>query len=313
MKKTRHTDEQIAFALKQAETGTPVAKVIRRMGDLRADVLPLEEGIRRARRRRAAAPEAAGGGEPQAEAAGRGPEPGQAHPAGCAVKKALTFGRRREIVAHVQASHGVSERRSCLALGVDRSSVRYVSHKPDQVPSLLRIRDLAATRTRYGYFRIYILLRREGWFVNHKRVYRLYRDDGLSLRLKRPRRNVSAANCERKPAASAANEMWSMDFVSDALFDGRRLRALTVVDAFTREALAIDVDQGIKGEQVVAAMGRIALSRGAPQTIRVDNGTHFTDPTGTVRSFVREAIGWNGRDHRYGNRQGRGGPASGWS
>jgi len=149
--------------------------------------------------------------------------------------------------------------------------VRYVSHKPDQAPLRLRIHDLAATRMRYGYFRIYILLRREGWLVNHKRVYRLYREDGLSLRLRRPRRNVSAANRERQPAASAANEMWSMDFVSDALFDGRRLRALTVVDAFTREALAIDVDQGIKGEQVVAAMRRIALSRGAPRTIRVDN------------------------------------------
>ena len=96
--------------------------------------------------------------------------------------------------------------------------------------------------------------------MNHKRVYRLYRQDGLSLRLKRPRRNVSAADRERQPAASAANEMWSMDFVSDALFDGRRLRALTVVDAFTREALAIDVDQGIKGEQVVEAMAR-SLSR----------------------------------------------------
>jgi putative transposase len=108
---------------------------------------------------------------------------------------------------------------------------------------MVRVRELAATRTRYGYFRIYILLRREGRLVNHKRVYRLYREDGLSLRIKKPRRNVSAADRERQPAASAANEMWSMDFVSDALFDGRRLRALTVVDAFTREALAIEVDR----------------------------------------------------------------------
>ena len=136
---------------------------------------------------------------------------------------------------------------------------------------MLRIRDLAATRPRYGYFRIYILLRREGWFVNHKRVYRLYREDGLSLRLEKPRRNVSAANRDRQPAAAAANEMWSMDFVSDALFDGRRLRALTVVDAFTREELAIDVDQGVKGEQVVEVMARISAIRGAPRTIRVDN------------------------------------------
>ena len=124
---------------------------------------------------------------------------------------------------------------------------------------------------RYGYFRIYIMLRREGWRVNHKRVYRLYRNDGLSLRLKRPRRHVSAASRNRQPDATKANELWSMDFVSDALFDGRKLRALTVVDAFTREALAIDVEPGIKGEQVVETMSRITAKRGAPKTIRVDN------------------------------------------
>lgn len=169
----------------------------------------------------------------------------------------------------------MSERRSCVALGVDRSTIRYRSTRPDQAPLRLRIRDLVKARVRYGYFRIYILLRREGWVVNHKRVYRLYREEGLSLRLKRPRRHVSAARRERQPAANAPNELWSMDFVSDALFDGRRLRALTVVDAFTREALAIEVDQGIKGEQVVAAVAQVALVRGAPRTIKVDNGPEF--------------------------------------
>jgi putative transposase len=164
----------------------------------------------------------------------------------------------------------VSERRSCVALGVERSTIRYRSTRPDQAALRLRIRDLAKTRVRYGYFRIYILLRREGWMVNHKRVYRLYRDDGLSLRLKRPRRHVSAANRERQPAPTAPNELWSMD-----LFDGRRLRALTVVDAYTREALAIEVDQGIKGEQVVDVMTRLAFTRGTPRTIRVDNGPEF--------------------------------------
>lgn len=176
---------------------------------------------------------------------------------------------------HVQAAHGVSERRGCVALGVDRSSIRYRSTKPDQAPLRLRIHELAETRVRYGYFRIYILLRREGWMVNHKRVYRLYREDGLSLRLKRPRRHVSAANRERQPAATAPNQLWSMDFVSDALFDGRRLRALTVVDTYTREALAIEVDQGIRGEQVVETMTRLTIVRGAPRTIRVDNGPEF--------------------------------------
>jgi len=128
---------------------------------------------------------------------------------------------------------------------------------------------------RYGYFRIYIMLRRKGWLVNHKRVYRLYRQDGLSLRLKKPRRNISAGDRVRQPAAAAPNEMWSMDFVSSALFDGRRLRALTAVDTYPREALAIDVDQGIKGEQVFKAMARIAGTRGSPKGIRVDNGPEF--------------------------------------
>ncbi|GJD98003.1 IS3 family transposase ISMex11 [Methylobacterium iners] len=111
--------------------------------------------------------------------------------------------------------------------------------------------------------------------MNHKRVHRLYRDEGLSLRLKRPRRHVSDARRERQPAAIRPNERWSMDFVFDALFDGRRLRALTVVDAFMREALAIAVDQGIKGEQVASVVGELALVRGAPGTIQVDNGPEF--------------------------------------
>ena len=104
--------------------------------------------------------------------------------------------------------------------------------------------------------------------MNRKRVYRLYRNDGLSLRLKKLRRNVSAAICERQPAALAASEMWSMDFASDALSDGRRFRALTVVDAFTREPLAIDVDQGIKGEQVVEAMARISSRKHSTAGVR---------------------------------------------
>lgn len=112
----------------------------------------------------------------------------------------------------VQATHGVSERRCCVALGVDRSTIRYRSTRSDQAALRLRIRDLAKTLVRYGYFRIYILLRREGWMVNHTRVYRLYREDGLSLRLKRPRRHVSAARRERQPPATRPNELcrWTL-------------------------------------------------------------------------------------------------------
>jgi len=125
--------------------------------------------------------------------------------------------------------------------------------------------ELAATRVRYGYFRIYILLRREGWEINHKRVYRLYRAEGLSMRYKRPRRHVMAAHRAARPAAAAKNENWSMDFVSDALFDGRRMRALTVVDDYSRESLAIEVGQSITGAQVVTVMSRLSAARGAPK------------------------------------------------
>ena len=170
----------------------------------------------------------------------------------------------------------MSERRSCAALRFNRRTHRYVSIRPDQAPLRQRIKDIAATRVRYGYRRIHVLLRREGWAVNHKRVRRLYREEGLNLRAKRPRRHVTAQRRMERCAISGANQVWSMDFVSDALFNGKRLRALTVVDAFTRECLAIEVGQGIRGDQVVAVMERLKFQRGAaPGKLRVDNGPEF--------------------------------------
>ena len=176
---------------------------------------------------------------------------------------------------YLQTQYRVSERRSCSALRFDRTSHRYRSTRDDQAFLRHRIRDIAASRVRYGYRRIYIVLRREGIIVNHKRVRRLYREEGLNLRIKRPRRHVSAAHRVERSAVTTANDVWSMDFVSDALFDGRRLRALTLLDVYTREALAIEVDQGIKSEQVVAVLDAVTAGRGAPKRIRVDNGPEF--------------------------------------
>lgn len=130
----------------------------------------------------------------------------------------------------------MSERRSCAVLRFDRKTHRYRSVRGDQAPLRSRIKEIAETRVRYGYRRIHVLLRREGWAVNVKRVRRLYRMEGLNLRAKRPRRHVMAARRVERPLASRPNEIWAMDFVSDALFNGRRFRALTVVDAFSREA-----------------------------------------------------------------------------
>ena len=115
----------------------------------------------------------------------------------------------------------------------------------------------------YGYRRVHVLLQREGWQDNHKRIYRLYREQGLSLRLKRPRRNKAAKNRQPVQAAAYPNQIWAMDFVSDALFDGRRLRMLTIIDLFTRKCLGIVTGQSLKGDDMKETLTRIARFRGA--------------------------------------------------
>ena len=141
---------------------------------------------------------------------------------------------------------------------------------------LARIREIALTRVRYGYWRIYTLLRREGWPVNHKRVYRFYKLEGLNLRSKRPRRNRAAAHRLERIEETRPHQTWSMDFVADALFDGRRFQALTVVDNYSRHCLAIRVGQSLRGGDVVAAMNRIKARHGTtPDRIQVDNGSEF--------------------------------------
>ncbi|MFC7519135.1 DDE-type integrase/transposase/recombinase, partial [Herbaspirillum sp. GCM10030257] len=154
----------------------------------------------------------------------------------------------------------------------------YKSVRRDATLLIMRIKEIAAARVHYGYKRVHVMLRREGWPDNHKRVYRLYQQEGLSLRLKRlkrPKRNKSARLRQPKHLVTAMNQSWSMDFVADALFDGRRIRALTVVDNYTRESLAIDVGQSLKEEDVVNTLNRIARVRGLPATIKVDNGSEF--------------------------------------
>jgi putative transposase len=138
------------------------------------------------------------------------------------------------------------------------------------------MRELAMVRVRYGFRRIYTLLRREGWKDNHKRIYRLYRLEGLNLRTKRNRRSRAGAHRLDRPDISQINQVWSMDFMSDQLFDGKRFRALTVVDNFSRKCHAIEVGLSLKGCEVVAVMNRIKTESGIiPQRIQVDNGSEF--------------------------------------
>ena len=155
------------------------------------------------------------------------------------------------------------------------STYLYRSVARDTTALRLRIQEITQTRVHYGYRRVHVMLQREGHKDNVKRIYRLYREEGLSLRLKRPRRNRAAKLRQPKQLAFAMNEVWSMDFVADALFDGRKLRMLTVVDCYTRECLAIDVGQSLKGEDVVDSLNRICAQRGLPKTIKTDNGSEF--------------------------------------
>ena len=151
----------------------------------------------------------------------------------------------------------------------------YESKWRDEAALKLRIKEITQTRVHYGYRRVHVLLRREGYRDNVKRIYRLYREQGLSLRLKRPKRNKAAQWRQPKQLCSRPNELWSMDFVADALFDGRKLRMLTVVDCYTRECLAIDVGQSLKGKDVVNSLNRICAERGSPKTIKTDNDSEF--------------------------------------
>lgn len=179
------------------------------------------------------------------------------------------------MVERLREDYRVSERRACRLVLIGRSSYQYRATRDGQVLLRMRINEIARVRVRYGYQRIYVVLRREGWLVNHKRVYRIYCEEGLNLRAKRPKRRVSAAHRVRRPPASGPNESWSMDFVTDSLFNGRRFRSLTVVDNYSRECLAIEVGQHIKGEDVMQVMNQIKAERGVPRSIYVDNGPEF--------------------------------------
>ena len=133
---------------------------------------------------------------------------------------------------------------------------------------------MAGVRVRYGYRRLHVLLRREGWRVNDKRVYRLYRLEGLSLRLKSKKKRASAVRVPL-PQPSSALESWSMDFMTDSLVDGRKFRLLTIVDNFSRVSPAIEVDFSLTGQRVVEALEHLRNCYGLPKSIRVDNGTEF--------------------------------------
>lgn len=185
--------------------------------------------------------------------------------------------QRREGVAWAQRAYRISERRAVRVFGAGRSSVRYTSQRAPREPLRRRIREIAGARVSFGYRQIHTLLQREGWPVNHKLIYRLYREEGLTLRRKRPKRRRSAAHREQRTPTTSPNQRWAMDFVHDTLSGGQTIRVLAVVDVHTRECLVLRAGRGFKGEDVAAALSEAGARTSAlPDLISVDNGTEFT-------------------------------------
>jgi len=194
---------------------------------------------------------------------------------------------KREAVAHLQAVMGLSERRACSFVGADRKMIRYRSRRPPETELRGRLRDLANERRRFGYRRLFILLRREGEPSGINRIYRLYREEGLTVRKRRARRRAVGT---RAPILVEArpNARWSLDFVHDQFACGRRFRVLNIVDDVTRECLAAIPDTSISGRRVARELTDLISRRGKPDMIVSDHGTEFTS---------NAILAWS-KDHR---------------
>ena len=183
---------------------------------------------------------------------------------------------QRERVGFLIATFGIGIRRACDVIRFNRATY-YCKSKAGPLNGMLRakIKEIAASRVRYGYRRIGVLLRREGFRINDKRVYRLYALEGLSLRSKLPHRRRAALTRSQRHVAENVNEVWSMDFMHDRLADSRPYRLLTIVDIYSRECVALEVAQRFRSEDVVTVLQRACRERGAPKILRCDNGSEF--------------------------------------
>jgi len=183
--------------------------------------------------------------------------------------------QRRELVSFFIEDHQLSERWACELAGLSRAVHRYRSRRSPDTELRSDLRKLASERPRFGYRRLGILLRRRGQAINHKRLWRVYREEGLAVRRKK-RKRVAAANREAKPALTGPNQRWSMDFMSDGLRDGRSIRLLNVVDDWSRFCPVIEVDLSLSSQRVIRALERAGELFGLPKSIVMDNGPEFT-------------------------------------
>lgn len=198
---------------------------------------------------------------------------------------------RREAVAQLKDAHEMSERRACRVVGCDRMTVRYSSRRPDDPRLRERLVALAKERRRFGYRRLLIFLRREGFVVNHKRLFRIYREERLMVR-KRSGRKRALGTRTPMPGAARPNDRWSLDFVSDQFVNGRRFRILGIYDDCTRECLATVADVSLSGRRVARELDLLIAARGRPRTIVSDNGTELT--SNAILAWTAEAkVDWH--------------------
>nr|WP_245454310.1 IS3 family transposase [Aquabacter cavernae] len=275
MRASRFTEEQIIGMLKEQEAGAKTADVCRKHGISSATFYKFKARyggmeVSDARRLKALEEENARLKKLLAEQM-----LDNAILKDVASKKLVTPDARRKAVAHACAAHGVSQRRACKALSVDRTSMRYRSVRPDDAGLREAMRAVAGERRRFGYRRIHVMLRRQGIVMNHKKLRRLYREEKLQVRRRGGRKRALGT---RRPmlVPDRINVRWSLDFVSDAFTDGRRFRVLAVVDDFSRECLALVADTSLSGLRVTRELDALLAIRGRPATIVSDNGTELT-------------------------------------
>lgn len=199
----------------------------------------------------------------------------------------MTPTRRRERTRWIQETFQIAVARACRLTGLARATWYRKRTARDQSALRLRIRELAMARPRFGYLRIHVLLRREGWLVNKKRVRRLYRLDGLQVRMRVRRRKHMALHRGPAPMPTGPEQRWSMDFVHDQLFDGRPFRVLTVVDQWSRQSPVLEAGTSFTGRDVVTVLDRLLAGGRAPRSITVDHGTEFMSKALEAWAFYR--------------------------
>lgn len=175
---------------------------------------------------------------------------------------------------YVIQSFGLSQRRASSLIGLSRNTLRHEPKGDKDADLRRRMKELAEQRKWFGYRRMHVLLKREGLVVNHKRTERIYKEEKLALRIRRSKKLASQGRMGI-PKSSRANELWAMDFLHDVLYDGRKLRFMPIIDTYTKECFRIEVDTSIGGRRVATVLGQIAVFRGLPETIVVDNGPEF--------------------------------------